>query len=99
MTDKPPSLDSIPYDVFYQIASRLDCYDFMNLSRVNRTTYSLMLTDSLARKTIEVILSSCTVVLCVADTDILLELTVTHQGGSKSKQSQVRLSQRGRPSF
>lgn len=54
MTDKPRSLDSIPYDIFYQIASRLDCYDFVNLSRVNRSTYSLTLTDSLARKTIEV---------------------------------------------
>ncbi|RJE21396.1 F-box domain protein [Aspergillus sclerotialis] len=53
MTDKPRSLDSIPYDIFYQIASRLDCYDFVNLSRVNRSTYSLTLTDSLARKTIE----------------------------------------------
>lgn len=54
MTTKPRSLDSIPYDVFYQIASTLDCHDFVSLSRVNRSTYSLMLIESIARKTIEV---------------------------------------------
>lgn len=70
MTDKPRSLDSIPYDVFYQIASRLDCYDFVNLSRVNRTTYSLMLTDSLARKTVEVIMSSCATAFCLTETNV-----------------------------
>ncbi|EAW09905.1 F-box domain protein [Aspergillus clavatus NRRL 1] len=46
-------LDSIPYDVFYQIASSLDCDDFVNLSRVNRALHSLMREDSIARKTIE----------------------------------------------
>lgn len=48
-----PTLDSIPYDVFYQIASRLDCHDFISLSRVNRSTHSLTLIESIARKTVE----------------------------------------------
>lgn len=54
MPAKPRSLDSIPYDVFYQIACRLDCHDFVSLSRVSRSTYSLMLVESIARKIIEV---------------------------------------------
>lgn len=53
MTATPRSLDSIPYDVFYQIASSLDCHDFVNLSRVSRSIYSLMLIESISRKTIE----------------------------------------------
>ncbi|RMJ25325.1 F-box domain protein [Aspergillus sp. HF37] len=53
MPAKPRSLDSITYDVFYQIACQLDCHDFVSLSRVSRSTYSLMLVESIARKTIE----------------------------------------------
>ncbi|KAF7594919.1 hypothetical protein BBP40_007955 [Aspergillus hancockii] len=47
------NLDCIPYDVFYQVASTLDCHDFVHLSRVNRALNSLMQNESLARKTVE----------------------------------------------
>ncbi|KKK20956.1 hypothetical protein ARAM_006428, partial [Aspergillus rambellii] len=46
------NLDSIPYDVFYQVASRLDCHDYIHLSRVNRPINALMKNDSMARNTI-----------------------------------------------
>jgi len=54
MIDMTKKLDSIPYDVFYQIASVLDCHDFINLSRVNQALNTLMRNESIARKTIEV---------------------------------------------
>ena len=54
MTDLTRSLDSIPYDVFHQIASNLDCYDFISLSRVNRSLNHAMSSGPIARKTIEV---------------------------------------------
>lgn len=54
MTDMSKNLDSIPYDVFYQIASGLDCHDFIHLSRVNQALNKLMRNESIARKTIEV---------------------------------------------
>lgn len=54
MAEPTRNLDSIPYDVFYEIASGLDCHDFVNLSRVNRTLYGIMRDESLARTTIEV---------------------------------------------
>jgi len=54
MTDRTRSLDSIPYDVFYQIASKLDCYDFISLSRVNRSLNHAMSSEPIARKTIKV---------------------------------------------
>ncbi|PYH88161.1 hypothetical protein BO71DRAFT_147359 [Aspergillus ellipticus CBS 707.79] len=47
------NLDSIPYDVFYQVASTLDCHDLIHLSRVNRTLNHLMQNESIARKAIE----------------------------------------------
>ncbi|EYE91622.1 F-box domain protein [Aspergillus ruber CBS 135680] len=53
MTDLTRSLDSIPYDVFYQIASKLDCHDFISLSRVNRSLNHAMSSEPIARKTIE----------------------------------------------
>ncbi|KAF7133954.1 hypothetical protein CNMCM5793_005480 [Aspergillus hiratsukae] len=53
MIDMTKKLDSIPYDVFYQIASGLDCHDFINLSRVNQALNTLMQNESIARKTIE----------------------------------------------
>ncbi|GAQ04072.1 hypothetical protein ALT_1393 [Aspergillus lentulus] len=53
MTDMTKKLDSIPYDVFYQIASGLDCHDFIHLSRVNQALNTLMRNESIARKTIE----------------------------------------------
>ncbi|KAI9934372.1 hypothetical protein ASPWEDRAFT_169999 [Aspergillus wentii DTO 134E9] len=52
MTDTR-NLDTIPYDVFYQIASKLDCHDFIHLSRVNRNLNSLTQNESIARKTLE----------------------------------------------
>lgn len=54
MTVVTKNLDSIPYDVFYQVASSLDCHDFVHLSRVNRSLNDLMQSESIARKTIEV---------------------------------------------
>ncbi|KAL3482217.1 hypothetical protein BJX99DRAFT_243197 [Aspergillus californicus] len=46
------NLDSIPYDVFYQVASKLDCHDYIHLSRVNRSLKALTDSDSIARNTI-----------------------------------------------
>ncbi|KAL4931025.1 F-box domain protein [Aspergillus undulatus] len=46
------NLDTIPYDVFYQVASKLDCHDFIHLSRVNRTLNALTRGDSIARNTV-----------------------------------------------
>ncbi|KAL4891122.1 F-box domain protein [Aspergillus ambiguus] len=53
MTDMTKNLDSIPYDVFYQVASTLDCHDFIHLSRVNRALSNLTRSESIARKTLE----------------------------------------------
>ncbi|KAA8646516.1 hypothetical protein EYZ11_004821 [Aspergillus tanneri] len=53
MTVVTKNLDSIPYDVFYQVASTLDCHDFVHLSRVNRALNSMMRSESIARKTVE----------------------------------------------
>ncbi|KAL2852602.1 hypothetical protein BJX68DRAFT_54517 [Aspergillus pseudodeflectus] len=47
------NLDSIPYDVFYQVASTLDCHDYIHLSRVNRSIYALTKSDSIARNTVK----------------------------------------------
>ncbi|KAL3466246.1 hypothetical protein BJX64DRAFT_296107 [Aspergillus heterothallicus] len=47
------NLDSIPYDVFYQVASKLDCYDYIHLSRVNRSINALTKSDSIARNTVK----------------------------------------------
>ncbi|KAL4974042.1 hypothetical protein BDW66DRAFT_161539 [Aspergillus desertorum] len=46
------NLDSIPYDVFYQVASKLDCHDYIHLSRVNRALNALTNSDSIARNTV-----------------------------------------------
>lgn len=48
------NLDCIPYDVFYQVASTLDCHDLIHLSRVNRALNHLVQNESIARKTIQV---------------------------------------------
>ena len=48
------NLDTVPYDVFYQIASTLDCQDLVHLSRVNRALHDLLRNESIARKIIEV---------------------------------------------
>ncbi|GLB01960.1 hypothetical protein AtubIFM57258_000371 [Aspergillus tubingensis] len=47
------NLDCIPYDVFYQVASSLDCHDLIHLSRVNRALNHLVQNESIARKTIQ----------------------------------------------
>lgn len=54
MSDGARSLDSIPYDIFYNIASGLECQDFINLSRVNRGINTLMRSELIAKKSIEV---------------------------------------------
>ncbi|KAL4944305.1 hypothetical protein BDV06DRAFT_111476 [Aspergillus oleicola] len=46
------NLDTIPYDVFYQVASTLDCQDYIHLSRVNRALHALTQGDSIARSTV-----------------------------------------------
>ncbi|KAJ5106061.1 hypothetical protein NUU61_003408 [Penicillium alfredii] len=51
-----PQLDSLPFDVFYQIANSLDDCDAISLSRTNRSLHSLMDSDLIARKTVENIL-------------------------------------------
>lgn len=48
------SLDSLPFDVFYQIATSLDDRDCVNLSRTNRALHELMESDHIARKTVQV---------------------------------------------
>lgn len=50
----PPTLDSLPFDVFYQIATSLDDHDCIHLSRTNRAIHELMKSDLIARKTVEV---------------------------------------------
>jgi hypothetical protein len=51
---KPQSLDTLPFDVFYQIATSLDDRDFINLSRSNRALRALTQSEQIARKTVEV---------------------------------------------
>lgn len=48
------SLDSLPFDVFYQIAASLDDRDCIHLGRTNRALHELMKSDHIARKTVEV---------------------------------------------
>ncbi|KAG0153573.1 hypothetical protein PDIDSM_2227 [Penicillium digitatum] len=50
------NLDTLPFDVFYQIATSLDDRDLVNLSRTNRTLYSLSQSEQIARKTVENVL-------------------------------------------
>ncbi|KAJ6072174.1 hypothetical protein N7499_010188 [Penicillium canescens] len=53
---KPQSLDTLPFDVFYQIATSLDDRDFINLSRSNRALRALTQSEQIARKTVENVL-------------------------------------------
>ncbi|KAL4809925.1 hypothetical protein BDV18DRAFT_50537 [Aspergillus unguis] len=46
------NLDTVPYDVFFQVASKLDCHDFVHLSRTNRALYAMTKGDSIARNTV-----------------------------------------------
>lgn len=48
------TLDALPFDVFYQIATLLDDRDCIHLSRTNRAIHELMNSDLIARKTVEV---------------------------------------------
>jgi hypothetical protein len=50
----PATLDALPFDVFYQIATLLDDRDCIHLSRTNRAIHDLMKCDLIARKTVEV---------------------------------------------
>ncbi|KAH8694965.1 hypothetical protein BGW36DRAFT_428864 [Talaromyces proteolyticus] len=47
------TLHCLPYDLLYQIVSGIDCFDYINLSRTNRTLYSLLQNDLLAKRSIE----------------------------------------------
>ncbi|OJI99836.1 hypothetical protein ASPVEDRAFT_39196 [Aspergillus versicolor CBS 583.65] len=51
------NLDSIPYDVFFQVASTLDCHDYIHLSQANRALNALTRGDSIARNTVRSTLS------------------------------------------
>ncbi|KAJ5769436.1 hypothetical protein N7520_003995 [Penicillium odoratum] len=46
-------LDSLPFDIFYEIATALDDRDFINLSRTNRALREQAQSDLIARKTVE----------------------------------------------
>jgi hypothetical protein len=48
------NLDALPYDVFYQIISELDCFDYNHLARVNRRCYAILENDYLAKRSVEV---------------------------------------------
>ncbi|OOQ84511.1 F-box domain protein [Penicillium brasilianum] len=51
------TLDGLPFDVFYQIATLLDDRDCIHLSRTNRAIHDLMNCDLIARKTVESVLA------------------------------------------
>ncbi|CAG7925589.1 unnamed protein product [Penicillium olsonii] len=46
-------LDTLPFDVFFHIATSLDDRDLIHLSRVNRALHSITESEQIARKTIE----------------------------------------------
>lgn len=48
------NLDSLPFDVFYQIATSLDDCDYVPLSRTNRAIHALMTSDLIAHKIVTV---------------------------------------------
>lgn len=50
----PASLDGLPLDVFYLIATLLDDRDYIHLSRTNRALHELMKSDLIARKIVQV---------------------------------------------
>ncbi|KAJ5793444.1 hypothetical protein N7457_000043 [Penicillium paradoxum] len=49
-------LDTLPFDVFYQIATLLDDRDFIQLTRTNRALYSLSQSEQISRKIVENVL-------------------------------------------
>ncbi|KAJ5561271.1 hypothetical protein N7535_004262 [Penicillium sp. DV-2018c] len=50
------NLDTLPFDIFYQIAVSLDDGDYINLSRTNRALYALTRSEQIARKIVENVL-------------------------------------------
>lgn len=48
------NLDSLPFDIFYQIATLLDDSDSIHLSRTNRAIHALMTSDLIAHKIVTV---------------------------------------------
>ncbi|KAL1974119.1 hypothetical protein VTN31DRAFT_5679 [Thermomyces dupontii] len=52
-TARSPNLDTMPFDIVYEILSWLDYLDYINLGRVSRTLYSLLQNDLLAKRVIE----------------------------------------------
>ncbi|KAJ5216848.1 hypothetical protein N7468_009856 [Penicillium chermesinum] len=49
-----PGLASLPFDIFYEIATLLDDRDYVNLSRTSRHIHETMKSDLLAKKPLEV---------------------------------------------
>ncbi|KAK2730937.1 hypothetical protein FQN55_005275 [Onygenales sp. PD_40] len=49
----PTTLNSIPFDLWHQIASRLDPQDYINLSFVNRQLYYLLKSELTARNSVQ----------------------------------------------
>jgi hypothetical protein len=46
--------EAIPFDVWHQIASRLDPWDYIHLSSVNWRMYDLLRNELTARKSVQV---------------------------------------------
>ncbi|PGH08335.1 hypothetical protein AJ79_06022 [Helicocarpus griseus UAMH5409] len=49
----PTTIDSIPFDIWHQIASRLDPQDYINLSFANRKLYSLLKSELTSRNSVQ----------------------------------------------
>lgn len=49
-----PTLATIPFDVFYIVATFLDDSDYVHLSHTSRTIYALLNDDLIARRIVEV---------------------------------------------
>jgi hypothetical protein len=49
-----PTLDTIPFDIIYQIATLLDATDYVQLSHTNRAIYAQLNVDSITRSIIKV---------------------------------------------
>jgi len=49
-----PTLESIPFDILYQIAAYLDIREYMHLSHTSRSLYRSMKNTIIARATVKV---------------------------------------------
>jgi hypothetical protein len=49
-----PTLESLPFDVLFQIAAYLDIRDYMHLSHSTRSMFSSMKNNTIARATVKV---------------------------------------------